>query len=255
MISYLPTFLQTVVGMNATNSGTTLIPLMLGLMATSIAGGFVLRRIGYKPLLIAGPLVSALGMFLLATLGAGSSQITAIAYLVVIGAGMGMVFSNYVVAGQNVQAKSDMGVSTSTLTLFRGLGATIGVSLLGAIMNNRMVAELAKNLPPGASASLPTNNATNLGQLLLLPHSTIPAAIIDAIRLSLGNSLTFTFTIGGIIVLMAVVVGLLIKSVPLKSKEEYHRQTPSTENQSATDNTLPNQVKVTVNDKKESDKP
>jgi EmrB/QacA subfamily drug resistance transporter len=247
VVSYLPTFLQTVVGMSATNSGTTLIPLMVGLMATSIAGGFIMKRTGYKILMIVGPIVSALGMFLLATLSSGSSQINAIAYLIVIGAGMGLVMSNYTVAAQNMMRKSDIGVATSTLTLFRGLGATIGVSLLGAIVNNRMIAELSQNMPVGAASLLPTTDATNLGQLLLTPHSTIPAPIIDAIRLSLGNSLTYMFSIGAVIVLVGVVVGLAIKDVRLKSAEEYHEKSSSNgdqNNPSNADNASPKLVKV-----------
>lgn len=254
VVSYLPTFLQTVIGMSATNSGTTLIPLMVGMMGTSIAGGFVMKRTGYKVLMIAGPIVSAVGMFLLSTLGAGSSQINAIAYLIVIGAGMGMVMANYTVAAQNMMRKADIGAATSTLTLFRGLGATIGVSFLGAIVNNQMIAQLNKNLPTGAAALLPTTDATNLGQLLLTPHTTIPAPILDAIRLSLGNSLTYMFTIGAVIVLVGVVVGLAIKDVPLKTAEEYHEQTPSTEGQSkpATSDSAPPKV-VKVPSKKQKD--
>ena len=247
VVSYLPTFLQTVVGMSATNSGTTLIPLMVGLMATSIAGGFIMKRTGYKILMIVGPIISALGMFLLATLNSGSSQINAIAYLIVIGAGMGLVMSNYTVAAQNMMRKSDIGVATATLTLFRGLGATIGVSLLGAIVNNQMISQLSQNLPVGATALLPTTDATNLGQLLLMPHAAIPAPIIDAIRLSLGNSLTYMFTIGAVIVLVGVVVGLVIKDVPLKTAEEYHEQSFPNEGQSkpsTVDSAPPKVVKV-----------
>lgn len=254
VVSYLPTFLQTVIGMSATNSGTTLIPLMVGLMGTSIAGGFIMKRTGYKILMIAGPIISAIGMFLLATLGAGSSQTSAIAYLIVIGAGMGLVMSNYTVAAQNMMRKADIGAATSTLTLFRGLGATIGVSFLGAIVNNQMIAQLNKNLPTGAAAMLPTTDATNLGQLLLTPHTTIPAPIIDAIRLSLGNSLTYMFTIGAVIVLIGVVVGLMIKDVPLKTAEEYHEQTPIVEGQSkpSTSESAPPKV-VKVPSKKQKD--
>jgi fucose permease len=240
--------------MSATNSGTTLIPLMIGLMGTSIAGGFIMKRTGYKILMIAGPIISAVGMFLLATPSTDSSQISAIAYLIVIGAGMGLVMSNYTVAAQNMMRKADIGAATSTLTLFRGLGATIGVSFLGAIVNNQMIAQLNQNLPTGAAAMLPTTDATNLGQLLLMPHTTIPAPIIDAIRLSLGNSLTYMFTIGAVIVLVGVVVGLIIKDVPLKTAEEYHEQTPSSEGQnkpSTADSAPPKVVKVPSKQQKE----
>jgi EmrB/QacA subfamily drug resistance transporter len=226
VISFLPIFLQSVIGMSATNSGETLIPLMMGAMAVSIVSGFLLKRTGYKVWLVAGPPVAALGLYLLSTLHSGSSASDAVIYLIIIGAGLGAVMSNFIVAAQNVVSKKEMGVATSFMSLFRGLGGTIGVTVLGSIVNRQMVVELNNNLPAGASAILPSTNVNTLYQLLMDPQlaAGIPSPIIDAIRLSMSNSLTHMFFIGAIIVLVAVVISLLIKNVPLKSVDEYHER-------------------------------
>ena len=193
-------FLQAVIGMSPTNSGETLIPLMIGLMLSVIVSGFLLKRTGYKIWLVAGPPISALGLYLLSTLNTGSTQLDATAFTFVVGLGLGMVISNYLVAAQNVTSKNDMGVVTSSLTLFRSLGAAIGVAFLGSVVNRQMVVELGKNLPAGASAVLPATDVNTLSGLLLNPTAAaqIPTAMIDAIRLSLSNSMTYMFLLAAI---------------------------------------------------------
>ncbi len=109
VISFLPMFLQAVIGMSPTNSGETLIPLMLGLMLTVIVSGFLLKRTGYKVWLVAGPPVSALGLYLLSTLNMGSTQIEATIFSFVVGLGLGMVISNYLVAAQNCHVQERHG--------------------------------------------------------------------------------------------------------------------------------------------------
>jgi len=104
---------------------------MLGVMATSLASGFLLKRTGYKPWLLAGPPVAALGLYLLSTLHSGSGETETVLYLIVTGLGMGAVMSNFIVAAQNVTSKKEMGVVSSTMSLFRSIGGTVGVTALG----------------------------------------------------------------------------------------------------------------------------
>ncbi|MGE5379326.1 MAG: MFS transporter, partial [Candidatus Saccharibacteria bacterium] len=221
VVSYLPLFLQAVVGMSATNSGELIIPMMAGVMLTSLLSGFLLKRTGYKIWLMIGPPIAALGLFLMSTLHAGSSSWDAIAYLVITGAGLGCVMSNFIVAAQNVSIKKDMGVVTSSMSLFRSIGGTVGVAALGAIINGKMVEELGRNLAPGVLQTLPTTDANSVGQLLLI-QSGLPSPILEAIKLSLSNSISYAFLIGAVIVLISLVISMLVRSVPLKSAEEYH---------------------------------
>ena len=238
VLGFLPLFLQAVMGMSATNSGLVTIPLMIGSMITSISSGFLLKRTGYKPWLVAGPPIMAAGMYLLSTLHAGSDPIEAIVYQLIVGLGMGAVMSNYIVAAQNVMPRKEMGVATSSMSLFRSIGGTAGVTMFGGLLNGRMVSEIGKNLPEGAMELLPTTDATGLGNILLDPDlsATIPLAIQEAIRLSLSNSITFLFAIGAVIVLLSLITSALIRKVPLKSAEEYYdgRERPAPGEKEAT---------------------
>jgi hypothetical protein len=166
----------------------------------------------------------AVGMFLLSTLHAGSDPLEAIVYQLIVGMGIGAVMSNYIVAAQNVMPKNEMGVATSSMSLFRSIGGTVGVTMFGALLNGRMVTEIGRNLPEGAMELLPTTDANSLGNILLDPEisAIIPAAIQEAIRLSLGNSITFLFMVGAIIVSLSFIASALTRNVPLKSAKEYY---------------------------------
>jgi EmrB/QacA subfamily drug resistance transporter len=248
VIAFLPMFLQAVIGMSATSSGETLIPLMIGVMITILASGFLLKRTGYKIWLLIGPPLSAFGLYMLSTLHAGSSQTDAVFYLILVGMGLGAVMSNYMVAAQNVMSKKEMGVVTSSMTLFRSIGGTIGVTILGAIVNQRMVDELGRNLPAGAMSSLPTTDVNSIGGLLMSPAaSTIPGPILESIRLSLSNSITYMFLIGAVIVMFALVTSVFVRGVPLKSADEYHEK-KETETMVAepVKNVLPTEIAVAI---------
>jgi EmrB/QacA subfamily drug resistance transporter len=223
VIAFLPMFLQAIVGMSATNSGETLIPFMGGVMLTMLTSGFLLKRTGYKIWLLIGPPLMALGLVLLSTLHVGSSSTDATIYLIITGAGLGAVMANYIVAAQNVMSKKEMGVVTSSMSLFRSIGGTIGVTVLGAVLNGRMLLELGKNLPAGALATLPVTDANGVGGLLMSPAAaSVPGPILDAIRLSLSNSITYVFVIGAAITIVSLVMSVMIRNVPLKSADEYH---------------------------------
>lgn len=230
VISYLPLFLQAIIGMSATYSGEVLIPLMLGVMAGAIGSGFLIKRTGYKIWIVTGPLIAAVGLFFMSTMHEGTSLIDAIFYLIITGLGLGFVMSNYIVAAQNVVTKAQIGITTSVMSLFRGLGGTIGVTVLGAVVNRQMAVELGKNLPAGASAYLPTTDVNSIGGILLTPQaSLLPPDIVEAIKLSLSNSITYMFLIGTIFVLAAWVISFFIRSVPLKNEDEYHERLSSKE--------------------------
>src|SRR5690606_19414079 len=122
-IVFLPLFLQVATGASATNSGLLLLPLMAGLMATSITSGRVIARTGrYKRWPIAGMAISAAGMYLLSTMDPDTSRVASSLYMVVVGVGLGMVMQVLVLAVQNGAEFSDLGVVTSSVNFFRSLG-------------------------------------------------------------------------------------------------------------------------------------
>ena len=151
-VTFMPMYLQVVKAVSPTMAGLALTPMMAGVLVTSIASGQIISRIGhYRPFPIVGTAVMTIGLFLLATLGVGTSTWTAGGYMLVLGLGLGLVMQVLVLAVQNAVDYRDLGVATSGTTLFRSIGGSIGVSLFGAIFTATLTANLASRLPAGAA--------------------------------------------------------------------------------------------------------
>ncbi len=162
-VTYLPLFLQNVRGHSPTISGLLMTPLMAGVLITSIASGQLISRYGrYRPFPIAGTLLVAIGMGLLAQLGVHTSALASGLFMLVLGLGLGMVMQVLVLAAQNAVPYEYLGVATSGSTLFRSIGGSIGVSIFGAIFANRLASNLAANLPVGAT--IPQGTKSRSGQ-------------------------------------------------------------------------------------------
>lgn len=223
ILSYIAIYLQQYVGLTATNSGATLIPLTIGMTITSVGSGFLLKKTGYMPWLIVGPPISALGLYLISTLGMGSPQSEASLYLIIAGLGMGCVMSNFIVAAQNVTPKRDMGVMTSTMSLFRSIGGTVGAAIIGTLINNRIAIELQQNLPADVFNVVPhTTGILDKLNGIVDSFPQYPTLGIDVIY-SYGQSLSYAFVICAVIVLCTLIASLLVKRVPLKTDEEYEQ--------------------------------
>ena len=144
-VTYLPVFLQLVQGSSPTASGLELVPMMAGMLTTSIASGQIISRIGrYKIFPIAGTAVLAVGLFLLSRMNVNTNGLTAGLFMLVVGMGLGLVMQVLVLAVQNAVEYEDLGVATSGATLFRLIGGSLGVAVLGAIFASRLAANLAR---------------------------------------------------------------------------------------------------------------
>ncbi|MGH9287160.1 MAG: MDR family MFS transporter, partial [Acidimicrobiales bacterium] len=159
-ITYLPTFLQVANGASASNSGLLIVPVMAGLLSASITAGQIITRTGrYRVFPILGMAVASLGLFLLSTLDVGSSRWESGLYMFVLGAGIGLVMQVMVLATQNEAPISDLGVATSTVTFFRTIGGSVGVSILGALFTSRLThlldSAVPENMTPAAINQLP----------------------------------------------------------------------------------------------------
>src|SRR5271167_2664751 len=147
-VTYLPLFLQVVKGASPTGSGLQLLPLMGGLLITSIVSGQIITRTGrYKPFPIAGTAVMTLGLYLLSTMDPSSSRVSISLFMFVLGLGLGMVMQVLILAVQNAVDYADLGVATSGATLFRSIGGSLGTAVLGAVFASRLTSELRRALP------------------------------------------------------------------------------------------------------------
>ena len=141
-ISYVPLFVQGVIGTSATSSGVVLTPLMLGAVTTSLLTGQLVSHTGrYRWNAILGPVVLTIGMFLLWRMSVHTTNAQAARNMVIAGIGIGSMMQVFVLSVQNAVARAHIGSATALTQFSRQMGATIGVTVMGAIINH--------GLPPG----------------------------------------------------------------------------------------------------------
>lgn len=214
-LTFLPLFQQVVRGQSPTASGLQLVPLMGGLLLTSIAAGQVISRTGrYRVFPILGTGIATCGLLLLTRLKADTSTVEAAAYMFVLGAGLGMVMQVLVLAVQNAVPYSQLGVATSGATLFRSIGGSLGTAILGAIFSGRLAAELADRLPPGRAGGV-SKQGFDPSQIARLPGT-----LRDAYTGAFTSALTTVFLVAAAVAAVAFALSWLIEERPLRETVE-----------------------------------
>jgi EmrB/QacA subfamily drug resistance transporter len=214
-IVFLPLFLQAVTGASATNSGLLLLPLMAGLMLTSVGSGRIIARTGrYRSWPVTGMVVGAAGMALLSTMDAATSRLESSLYMVVLGLGMGMVMQVLVLAVQNASEPRDMGVVTSAVNFFRSLGGSFGVAVFGAIFASLLTDRLEAFLPAGALSGA----GLNPDSLSASPEQlrALPADLLEPTIRALSESTTAVFLYAVPVLLAGFLLGFFLPGLPLR---------------------------------------
>ena len=160
-ISFVPLFVQGVIGTSATSSGVVLTPLMLGAVATSFLSGQWVSRSGrYKPNALVGPPVLAVGLLLLWRMDVHTTNGEAARNMVITGIGLGLMMQVFVLSVQNSVPSRHIGSATALTQFARSIGSTLGVTIMGVIVNQglppsvRGHQEVLHRLPPRARVAL-----------------------------------------------------------------------------------------------------
>ncbi|MUM33234.1 MDR family MFS transporter, partial [Mycolicibacterium sp. CBMA 361] len=208
-LTFLPTYMQFVDGVSATESGMRTLPMVAGLLTTSLSSGVLVGRTGkYKIFPVAGTAIMALGFLLLSRMDSDTSTLTQSLFLLILGAGIGLSMQVLVLVVQNTVDFSDLGVATSGVTFFRTIGSSFGAAIFGSMFANFLGGRL-----PGAMAAsgAPHDAATSPQALHRLPHD-IAAPIINAY----ADSLSRVFLLAAPVAVVGFVVALFLKQVPLR---------------------------------------
>ena len=214
-LTYLPLFQQVVRGLSPTASGLQLLPVMGGLLASSIVSGQIITRTGrYRVFPIAGTAVAALGMWLLSSLDASTGSGVAALHMLVLGLGLGLVMQVLVLASQNAVAYEQLGVATSGATLFRSIGGSLGTAVLGAIFTGRLTSELATKVPAGSGAGV-VGEGVSPSRIDALPRP-----LHDAYISAFTDALHTVFLVATGVVLVAFLLTWMIPERPLRQTVE-----------------------------------
>jgi EmrB/QacA subfamily drug resistance transporter len=213
-IAFVPTFLQMSSGTSAAVSGLLMLPMMLGLMGTSIYSGIAITKTGkYKGYPIAGALVTAIAMLAFTTLSATTPLWLICVYLFVFGAGLGLIMQVVVLVVQNAVDPSMVGTATSTNNYFREVGASLGVAIFGAMFTNRLSEKLTDVFTGAGSSAADAGNAT--ATLDPQTMAQLPDTVREGIVNAYADSLAPVFWYLIPFILIAFVLALFLKQVKL----------------------------------------
>ena len=192
-LSFIPLFVQSVLGTSAMQAGITLTPMLLGWVVSSIIGTRLILVIGFRKLGVIGTALLVVGAFLMALIHADTSQLSIMIYVTIMGVGMGLSIPSFLIAIQTNVERRQLGTATSTLQFSRSMGGTLGVSVMGAALSTSLAASLAAS---GLDPEL-------VGQLL---DPLGPQTVVDpGVRLAMANAIHIVF----IIAFIAAILGLI----------------------------------------------
>jgi EmrB/QacA subfamily drug resistance transporter len=213
-IVMLPLYMQVVKGYSATEAGLKLIPLMLGIVTTSIVSGKLISKHGhYKRFPIMGTAIMTLGILAMVRLDIDTPFWELSIYAIMVGAGLGLSMQTIVIALQNSVDFKDMGVATSSNTFFRSLGSVFGTALFGTILTSRLGHYLLESGFAPEQAELIQNNTAAIGALSPEGQVTALNAFVDSFHM--------VFLVAAPVVAIGFIVALFLRETPLRTNADY----------------------------------
>jgi EmrB/QacA subfamily drug resistance transporter len=236
---YLPFFVQGVEGLSPTQSGFVNIPMSIMMIVLStVAGRWISKTGKYKIYALSGLVIMIISMLMLANM---HSVAMAVASMIVFGLGLGLSMPVFTLTVQNAVPASQLGVATASATLFRNLGGTIGIAILGSVMNSSMTRNL--------EAAMASKNALDFSKLdpasaeqftamlnpqILLDQPKLKALqaslpedthaffdqMISMLRSVLGDTVSTIFYIGAALLIVAFILTLFLKEIPLRTSDK-----------------------------------
>ncbi len=207
---FLSQYFQVALGYSPTRAGLLSLPLVAGLLVSStVAGALITRNGRWKRWLVVGGVLMVAGFGLLATIDAATSTWLLGAYMVVLGAGVGMLMQNLVLAAQNDVPAAELGTTTSVVSFFRSLGGTVGVSVLGAVLAARVADGLGAL---GGGAPAPGG-----GEATAPDISVLPPEVVALVQSTYADATAELFLIATPLAALALLVVLFIPEKALKT--------------------------------------
>jgi EmrB/QacA subfamily drug resistance transporter len=211
---YLALYLQVVAGYSPTSAGLHMLPLVVGMLVTAVVASAVIEaRDGrYKICPVVGTALSTAGLFILVFLDVHSSYAVVAAGSFLLGAGLGLLMQIVLLAVQNAVPAADLNIATTSASFFRPMGQSIGVAVFGAVLTNRVAADLRDAGVTGVHTDAASLQPQQLAQL--------PAAVRHTLLSAFSDSVSLVFAVATGVMALAFVLTLFLKEMRLKDVDE-----------------------------------
>lgn len=235
-VMFIPYFIQGVLGFTATHSSYITMTMTLSLVLASSIGGMLITKTGkYKLQAVIGLMLTTVGMYLFTTMDSNTSQYAIVLFLCTVGFGLGIGMTVFTLTIQNSVEQSYLGVATASAQLFRSIGGTVGVALMGTVLNQRMTNKMEELAGDSQGLSnIPPEMAQNFDALknpqILLDHEKLEEIkgmlppqmqevftnLFHVLQDAMTYALSGVFFIGMVIMIIAVVLTFFLKEIPLR---------------------------------------
>jgi EmrB/QacA subfamily drug resistance transporter len=197
-LTFIPLFVQGVLGGSATQAGSVLTPFLLGWVTLAIVGGRLMLKVGYRPTVLAGLTVLTIGFAILSLFGQGTPRWLLLSDMALIGSGMGLVVLALLITVQNSVERNQMGMATSLNQFSRSIGGAVGVAVMGAVLSISLISHLseiqmASGLPENEVADVVRNPSALIDPA---SRSKLPPALLSSMESALGGALHNVFLVG-----------------------------------------------------------
>ncbi|MDR0626651.1 MAG: MFS transporter [Bifidobacteriaceae bacterium] len=216
---FLGQYYQVARGYSPTAAGLMMIPMMLGVLLSSIFIGRWVSRVGvWKPFVVAGSIILMVGFGLMATMRFGTPLWLIAIYGLITGLGVGMTMQNLVLAVQNSVSVHDVGAASAVVTFFRSLGGTLGIQVLGSVFASHVASLMRERVALLKDVTYPLTGAAAEGESLSMDLSQLPQPVAQAVRSSYGDSVGQLFLIAAGVSVVSLIAVLFMKGTRLAAK-------------------------------------
>ncbi|WP_438447344.1 MDR family MFS transporter [Gorillibacterium sp. sgz5001074] len=240
-IMFVPMFMQAIMGVSPTKAGSTMTPMMIAMIASSILGSQLLLRTRYRNVLVGGMLIASLGFYLMSTMDVNTTSWTTYLFMIVLGVGMGLVMPTLTIVVQNEFPKNRLGTVTSAATFFRSIGGTIGVTLLNVVMNHSISTNMNQVLTdPDVAANTTVHtvlaklaeNTDSLFGIMIAPEALkMPAeltqVIVSYVKHAWTDAFSYVFLVGLGIIAIGVLTSFFVGNGKIARDSEKQQNVPS----------------------------
>lgn len=235
-VTFIPLFVQGVIGASATNSGMVTTPMTLGLVIASIISGQIISKTGkYKVLGLIGFAISVVGMFLMALMGTITTNSQIVRNMIILGSGLGLTMPIFNLTVQNEFPVNKLSTVTSAVQFFRNIGGTISSAVLGTVMSNAMSDGFAKmdysKVPAQMKVIFKDAQAFTNADAIKAVRDHIPAqarvffdSMMIQVKEVIATSIHQVFVISIFILVAAIVITLFLKEVPLRGRSQEKKE-------------------------------
>lgn len=220
-LTFIAMYMQQMFDIGTMECGLYLLPMVFGMMITSMGSGMLVNRTGYRGWIVVGSVLIMVALLSMCTLGSDPQRIPLFVYLFIFGLGLGCVNSTVMISVQNHTSIDDMGMTTSAVSLMRNIGSTVGTACYSLIIASQMNSRFADSAY-AFMTEIFDFNGTGLIALRYITGFDIPGqeTLAETIVGIFGNSVSMAFLFGGSIYVLALIISFMMDKDYTTSEHE-----------------------------------